>query len=76
MNQMNQVNQTQQTAITVIKTNVLPCGNVESTGSYIARNDKRKPYSFKGSYDVNARAIERMQNAGYEFQHCIIRKHK
>lgn len=57
----------------VIKTTVYKTDDAISIGSYIGRNDHIKQWEYIGTAKQTLREIERMQNAGYEFQHCIIR---
>lgn len=57
----------------VIKTTIYNQGSAISTGAFIARDDAIKQWEFIGTEPEVMREIERMQNAGYEFQHCIIR---
>lgn len=60
----------------VIKSTVYCGGQMVSTGQYYGRDDTIKNHEFIGDESEGLARIKTMQNAGYEFQHCIIREAK
>ena len=60
----------------VIKSTVYHNGLMVSLGRYYGRDDNLKTHEFMGSETEGLARIKTMQNAGYEFQHCIIREAK
>lgn len=60
----------------VIKSTVYAGGQMVSLGRYYGRDDTLKTHEFMGSESEGLARIKTMQNAGYEFQHCLIREAK
>lgn len=60
----------------VIKSTVYVDGQMVSIGLYYGRDDTLKTHEFMGDESEGLTRIKTMQNAGYEFQHCIIREAK
>lgn len=60
----------------VIKSTVYVDGQMVSLGRYYGRDDNLKTHEYIGSESEGLARIKTMQNAGYEFQHCIIREAK
>ena len=60
----------------VVKSTVYSGGQMVSIGRYYGRDDTLKTHEFIGSESEGLARIKTMQNAGYEFQHCIIREAK
>lgn len=58
----------------VIKSTVYNDGQMVSLGRYYGRDDKIKTHEFIGSEFEGLAKIKTMQNAGYDFQHCIVRE--
>ena len=60
----------------VVKSTVYAGGQMVSIGRYYGRDDNLKTHEFMGSETEGLARIKTMQNAGYEFQHCLIREAK
>lgn len=58
----------------VIKSTVYTGGQIVSLGQYYGRDDKIKMHEFIGNESEGLARIKTMQNAGFEFQHCLIRE--
>lgn len=58
----------------VVKSTVYSDGLMVSLGRYYGRDDTLKIYEFIGNESEGLAKIKTMQNAGYDFQHCIIRE--
>ena len=59
-----------------IKSTVYAGGQMVSLGRYYGRDDTLKTHEFIGNEAEGLARIKTMQNAGFEFQHCIIREAK
>ena len=58
----------------VIKSTVYSDGQMVSLGQYYGRDDTIKNHEFIGDESEGLARIKTLQNAGYEFQHCLIRE--
>lgn len=58
----------------VVKSTVYSGGQMVSVGQYYGRDDTLKTHEFIGDESEGLARIKTMQNAGYEFQHCLIRE--
>lgn len=58
----------------VIKSTMYCDGQMVSIGRYYGRDDNLKTHEYIGSESEGLARIKTMQNAGYEFQHCLIRE--
>ncbi len=58
----------------VIKSTVYHGGQMVSLGRYYGRDDNLKTHEYIGNETEGLARIKTMQNAGYDFQHCLIRE--
>ena len=58
----------------VIKSTVYSGGQMVSVGRYYGRDDTIKTHEFIADESEGLARIKTMQNAGFEFQHCLIRE--
>ena len=58
----------------VVKSTVYAGGQIVSIGRYYGRDDTLKTYEYIGDESEGLAKIKTMQNAGFDFQHCLIRE--